>query len=73
MFIFVNFYRLGPMSYEIKKRKTVVRKKHVKPTELARPEEVEASYLLIKYYSSICLRKRQVMAVYIQLILAYAF
>lgn len=31
---------LGPMSVEMKKRKSAVRKKHVKPTETARPEEL---------------------------------
>ncbi|KAL2923839.1 Non-structural maintenance of chromosomes element 4-like protein A [Bienertia sinuspersici] len=32
---------LGPMSSELKKRKTVVRRKHVKPTDTARPEELD--------------------------------
>ncbi|KAK9664594.1 hypothetical protein RND81_14G054300 [Saponaria officinalis] len=31
---------LGPMNAELKIRKTTVRKKHVKPTEMARPEEL---------------------------------
>lgn len=31
---------LGPMSSELKKRKTVVRKKHVRPTDTSRPEEL---------------------------------
>ncbi|XP_021845236.1 non-structural maintenance of chromosomes element 4 homolog A isoform X1 [Spinacia oleracea] len=32
---------LGPMSSELKRRKTVVRKKHVKPTDTSRPEELD--------------------------------
>ncbi|KNA05866.1 hypothetical protein SOVF_186220 isoform B [Spinacia oleracea] len=32
---------LGPMSSELKRRKTVVRKKHVRPTDTARPEELD--------------------------------
>ncbi|XP_021770378.1 non-structural maintenance of chromosomes element 4 homolog A-like [Chenopodium quinoa] len=34
---------LGPMSSELKRRKTVVRKKHVKPTDTSRPEELEST------------------------------
>ncbi|KMT15326.1 hypothetical protein BVRB_3g060320 [Beta vulgaris subsp. vulgaris] len=31
---------LGPMSSELKRRKSIVRKKHVKPTDTSRPEEL---------------------------------
>lgn len=34
---------LGPMDAEVKKRKTAVRKRHVKPTETARPEELNST------------------------------
>lgn len=34
------FDRVGPMNTEVKQRKTVVRRKHTKPTVNAQPEEV---------------------------------
>lgn len=33
------------MSSELKRRKSIVRKKHVKPTDTSRPEEVRVAYL----------------------------
>lgn len=34
------FLRLGPMNVEMKQRAVATRKKHVRPTESSRPEEV---------------------------------
>lgn len=46
-------FRIGPMSLEVKQRKSYVRAKRVKPTENDTPEEVRVVYLIGNFFKNI--------------------
>lgn len=44
------FLRLGPMNVEMKQRAVATRKRHVRPTDSSRPEEVGKHIYIYIYF-----------------------